>query len=195
MTGSHDIFKKRARVLSDQELERVLAAIAQGRYAERNRTAIMLSHLAGMRVGEIANLKLSDVLDAEDRIREHIVLRGAAGKHGEARLVPINSRLRQELEHYLATFKARYDRPLLMTQKRTQFSAKTLCTLFSQLYVIAGIDGASSHSGRRWFISRLALSGVPTTVIMMLAGHKHVSTTQRYIEVNDEMMRRAVEAL
>jgi integrase/recombinase XerD len=30
---------------------------------------------------------------------------------------------------------------------------------------------------------------------MMLAGHKHISTTQRYIEVNDEMMRRAVEAL
>jgi integrase/recombinase XerD len=95
MTGSHDIFKKRARVLSDQELERVLAAIAQGRYAERNRAAIMLSHLAGMRVGEIANLKLSDVLDVAGRVREHIVLRGVAGKHGEARIVPINSRLRQ----------------------------------------------------------------------------------------------------
>jgi integrase/recombinase XerD len=95
----------------------------------------------------------------------------------------------------VATFNARYDRPLLMTQKRTQFSAKTLCTLLSQLYAIAGIDGASSHSGPRWFISRLALSGVPTTVIMMLAGHKHIETTQRNIEVSDELMRRAVEAL
>jgi len=195
MTDSHDIFRKRARVLSDQDLERVLAAIARGRYADRNRAAIMLSHLAGMRVGEIANLKLADVLDTEGRVREHIVLRGAAGKHGEARVVPINSRLRQELERYVATIWARYDRPLLMTQKRTHFSAKTLCTLLSQLYSIAGIDGASSHSGPRWFISRLALSGVPTTVIMMLAGHKHISTTQRYIEVNSEMMRRAVEAL
>ena len=195
MTDSQDIFRKRARVLSDQELDRVLAAIAQGRYADRNRAAIMLSHLAGMRVGEIANLRLSDVLDDEGRIRPHIVLRGAAGRHGEARLVPVNSRLQQELERYVATFKARYDRPLLMTQKRTQFSAKTLCTLLSQLYAMAGIDGASSHSGPRWFISRLALSGVPTAVIMMLAGHKHISTTQRYIEVNDELMRRAVEAL
>ena len=195
MTDSHDIFRKRARVLSDRDLERVLAAIAKGRYADRNRAAIMLSHLAGMRVGEIANLQLSDVLDADGRLREHIVLRGAPGKHGEARLVPINSRLRQELERYLATFKARYDRPLLMTQKRTQFSAKTLCTVLSQLYAEAGIDGASSHSGPRWFVSRLALSGVPTSIIMMLAGHKHISTTQRYIEVSDEMMRRAVEAL
>ena len=194
MIDSQDIFRKRARVLSDQDLECVLAAIAQRRYADRNRAAIMLSHLAGMRVGEIATLRLSDVLDSDGRIRPHIVLRGA-GKPSEARVVPVNSRLQQELERYVATFKARYDRPLLMTQKRTQFSAKTLCTLLSQLYAMAGIDGASSHSGRRWFISRLALSGVPTSVIMMLAGHKHISTTQRYIEVNDEMMRRAVEAL
>ncbi len=195
MTDSNDIFRKRARVLSDRDLECLLAAIAQGRYADRNRAAIMLSHLAGMRVGEIANLKLLDVIDTEGRLRDHIVLRGAPGKHGESRFVPINSRLRQELERYLATFKGRYDRPLLMTQKRTQFSAKTLCTLLSQLYAIAGIDGASSHSGPRWFISRLALSGVPTTVIMMLAGHKHIETTQRNIEVSDELMRRAVEAL
>jgi len=195
MTDSNDIFRKRARVLSDRDLECVLSAITQGRYADRNRAAIMLSHLAGMRVGEIANLKLSDVLDVAGRVREHIVLRGVAGKHGEARIVPINSRLRQELERYVATFNARYDRPLLMTQKRTQFSAKTLCTLLSQLYAIAGIDGASSHSGPRWFVSRLALSGVPTTVIMMLAGHKHIETTQRNIEVSDELMRRAVEAL
>jgi len=195
MTDSNDIFRKRARVLSDRDLECVLSAIAQSRYADRNRAAIMLSHLAGMRVGEIANLKLSDVLDVAGRVREHIVLRGVAGKHGEARIVPINSRLRQELERYVATFNARYDRPLLMTQKRTQFSAKTLCTLLSQLYAIAGIDGASSHSGPRWFVSRLALSGVPTTVIMMLAGHKHIETTQRNIEVSDELMRRAVEAL
>jgi len=152
MTDSQDIFRKRAHVLSDQDLDRVLAAIAQRRYADRNRAAIMLSHLAGMRVGEIANLGLSDVLDGDGLIRPHIVLRGTAGKQGEARLVPVNSRLRQELERYVATFKARYDRPLLMTQKRTQFSAKTLCTLLSQLYAMAGIDGASSHSGPRWFI-------------------------------------------
>jgi len=195
MTDSNDIFRKRARVLSDRDLECVLSAIAQSRYADRNRAAIMLSHLAGMRVGEIANLKLSDVLDVAGRVREHIVFRGVAGKHGEARIVPINSRLRQELERYVATFNARYDRPLLMTQKRTQFSAKTRCTLLSQLYAMAGIDGASSHSGPRWFVSRLALSGVPTTVIMMLAGHKHIETTQRNIEVSDELMRRAVEAL
>ena len=82
-----------------------------------------------------------------------------------------------------------------MTQKRTAFSANTLCQLFGEIYRRAGIDGASSHSGRRSFISTLAHNAVSPKVIMTLAGHKHLSTTQRYIEVNDEMLKAAVEVV
>ena len=64
-----------------------------------------------------------------------------------------------------------------------------------ELYHRAGIYGASSHSGRRSFITKLAHSGVSAKVIMELAGHKHLGTTQRYIELNDEMRRAAVELL
>nr|WP_246685266.1 site-specific integrase [Methylobacterium sp. WL103] len=49
--------------------------------------------------------------------------------------------------------------------------------------------GDSSHSGRRWFITRLAHAGISPKAIMMLAGHRHPSTTQRYIDVKDEMTR------
>lgn len=194
MNASGEGFTKHARVLSDLELDRVLTAISEGRHAERNRVAVLLSHLAGMRVAEIAGLRFADVVDQTRRVRDHILLR-AAGDHAEARLVPVSTRLRQELEHFVATMPGTYDRPFLVTQKRTHFSAKTLCTLLAQLYAKAGITGASSHSGRRWFISRLALSGVPTPVIMRLAGHKRIATTQRYIQVNDELMRSAVERL
>jgi len=86
-------------------------------------------------------------------------------------------------------------KPLLMTQKRTAFSANTLCQLVGQLYDDAGIDGGSSDSGRRWFITKPAHGGISPKVIMTLAGHKHMTTTQRYIDVNDEMMRAAVDAL
>ena len=66
---------------------------------------------------------------------------------------------------------------------------------FGELYRKAGVDGASSHSGRRSFITKLAHSGVSAKSIMTLAGHKHLSTTQRYIDVNDEMLRKAVEVV
>ena len=69
--------------------------------------------------------------------------------------------------------------PLFRTQKNGAFSANTLCQLFGELYRKAGIEGATSHSGRRGFIAKLAHSGISSKVIMELAGHKHLSTTQR----------------
>ncbi|MNW04007.1 site-specific tyrosine recombinase XerC [compost metagenome] len=61
------------------------------------------------------------------------------------------------------------------------------------MYKRAGIDGASSHSGRRTFITTLASKGVGVRVLASLAGHRSIATTQAYIDVNDDMKRRAVE--
>ena len=44
-------------------------------------------------------------------------------------------------------------------------------------------------------IAKLAHSGISSKVIMELAGHKHLSTTQRYIEVDDRMKQAAVEVV
>jgi integrase/recombinase XerD len=188
---------KQAKVLSDQELKRVLSVIAQQRHAARNRVALMLSFYAGMRVGEIAHLKVGDVIDGDGRIRDQITLLAHYTKTAEARTVFVSGKLHRELERYIMSGILTGERaePFLVTQKGTAFSANTLCQLFGQIYELAGIDGASSHSGRRWFITQMAHKGVSAKVIMTLAGHRHLSTTQRYIEVNDQMMRAAVEGL
>ena len=188
---------KQAKVLTDAEMKRLLAVIANGRHAERNRLAVMLSHLAGLRVGEIAALTLGDVVDREGKVRDQVRLNPAFTKGGVGRTIFVNKRLKREIGLYLAMLPALSApaSPLLPTQKRTAFSANTLCQLFGELHRRAGIDGASSHSGRRQFISRLSHAGISPKVIMELAGHKHLGTTQRYIEVNDEMKRAAVEVL
>jgi integrase/recombinase XerD len=64
---------------------------------------------------------------------------------------------------------------------------------FHYLYRNAGIAGASSHSGRKTFITSLAAQGISVFVLASLAGHRSISTTQRYVSVNDDMKRRAVE--
>jgi len=84
-------------------------------------------------------------------------------------------------------------KPLFITQKRSAFSANTLCQTLNGLYRYAGIDGATSHSGRRSFITALASKGIGVRVLASLAGHKSIATTQAYIDVNDEMKRAAVE--
>ncbi len=188
---------KQARVLTDSEFKRLLAVVAQGKHASRNRLAFMLSHFAGLRVGEIAKLKIADVIDGDGSVREQLRLGAEMTKGGHARVVFLNDRLRREVDKYrdecLGDRAA--NEPLLITQKQTAFSPNTLCQLMAQLYGNAGLDGATSHSGRRWFITRLAHSGVSPKVIMTLAGHKNLTTTQRYIEVRDEMMKAAVNLL
>lgn len=188
---------KQARVLTEAEFKRLLAVVAQSKHAGRNRLALMLSHLAGLRVGEIAALALCDVIDADGKVREQLRLRAEITKGGHARVVFLNERLRREIERYRTdwTEDRLPDSPLLLTQKRTAFSANTLCQLLGQLYRQAGLDGATSHSGRRWFITRLAHSGVSPKVIMTLAGHRNLTTTQRYIDVRDEMLKAAVDLL
>jgi integrase/recombinase XerD len=168
---------KQARVLTDAEFKRLLAVVAQSKYAGRNRLALMLSHLAGLRVGEIAALTLRDVIDADGKVHEQLRLRAEITKGGHARVVFLNEKLRREIERYRADWT--HDRlpatPLLLTQKRTAFSANTLCQLLGKLYRQAGLDGATSHSGRRCFITRLAHSGVSPKVdadlTIMLVDH------------------------
>jgi integrase/recombinase XerD len=188
---------KQARVLTDAEFKRLLAVVAQMKHAGRNRLALMLSHLAGLRVGEIAALTVWDVIDSESKVRQQLRLRAEITKGGQARVVFLNEKLRREVERYRTEWleDRDADAPLLLTQKRTAFSPNTLCQLLGQLYRQAGLDGATSHSGRRWFITRLAHSGVSPKVIMTLVGHRNLTTTQRYIEVRDEMMKAAVDLL
>lgn len=188
---------KQARVLTDVEFKRLMAVVAQGRHAARNRLAFMLSYQAGLRVGEIAALRVRDVVDHDRSVRDQLRLSAAITKGGHARTVFLNERLQREIERFLgsSTVTPSPGSPLLVTQKNTAFSANTLCQLMGQVYRAAGLDGGTSHSGRRWFITRLAHAGVSAKVIMQLAGHRSLGTTQRYIDVRDDMMRAAVDRL
>jgi integrase/recombinase XerD len=86
-------------------------------------------------------------------------------------------------------------RALFTSQKGGHFSANTMCQLFLDIYKACGLKDASSHSGRRTYITRLANKGVGVRLLAELAGHSHISTTQRYIDVNAEQLSAAVELL
>ena len=188
---------KQARVLSHQELKRVLTVAAAGKHGQRNCLALLLSYFTGLRVGEIASLRWSDLLDDDHTVKAAFYLEATNTKSGEARAVHLNQILRREIATYLVSCNTTLvlASPVICSQKGHAFSANSLCQLFGRLYAAAGITDASSHSGRRWFITQLAHKGVSSKVIMELAGHKNLGTTQRYIEVNEEMKKQAVSLL
>ena len=85
--------------------------------------------------------------------------------------------------------------PLLFSGKGGGFSAQTVVNLLGRFYKKAGLKGASSHSGRRQFLTELGDKGINARVVQVLARHKHLSTTQRYIDYNESKLRRAVELM
>lgn len=188
---------KQAKTLTASEFKRVLAVIRAGRHARRNEVAFLLSYYAGLRVKEIASLAYSDILDASGAVKRTVTLTAEQTKGCRSRTIVLSDRLAKALCEYVALSKNKNYQglPLIRSQKGTSFGANSLCQLFLRIYAAAGIDGASSHSGRRTFITNLAHKGVSAKVLMTLAGHQHMSTTQRYIDVNDNMLREAVELL
>jgi integrase/recombinase XerD len=187
---------KQAKTLTAQEIRRVLDFIATRKHAVRNRAMFLTTTYAGLRVGETAALRYMDILDVDDQVRNEIRLDATQTKGNEARVVFINEKLRKELAQYIKAvpYQNLADK-LFYTQKNEGFTANTLTQFFYHLYRGVGIEGASSHSGRRTFITNLASKGVGVRVLMSLAGHKNISTTQRYIDVNDDMLRTAVELI
>jgi integrase/recombinase XerD len=149
-----------------------------------------------MRVGEVSALTISDVRNDLGEIKDEIYLAAERAKYRRARTDYINQCMREELAKYVNSRQLIWDdQPLFSTQQsiRKAFSRNTLAQHFYYLYRRAGVTGASSHSGSRTFITTLANKGVSVRLLASLAGHRSIATTQQYIDVNDDLKRRAVE--
>ena len=187
---------KQARTLTDKQIKIVYAHCSTRRHAARDRAIVAVSFMAGLRAKEIAALTIDNVRGEDGKIREEFILSKEQTKGRKPRRVFLSQKLRHELEIYFREIKLRNGcYTLFQSQKGKAFSANTICQLFLNIYSQCGIEGASSHSGRRSMISRLAAKGIGVRVLAEIAGHSSIAITQRYVDVNDEQMRAAVELI
>ncbi len=93
-----------AKTLTPPELRRVLDYVATRKHAARNRAMRLMTHYSGMRVGEVAALRIDDVLDADGKVRNEIRLDAEQTKGNYARVVFVNEKLQKELTKYLSLY-------------------------------------------------------------------------------------------
>lgn len=188
---------KQARILSKAEFNRVLAVISTHKHAERNRAMFMLSFYGGMRACEVCSLRIQDVCNEDYTVKNQIVLEAHMTKGNERSRVIVSTTLQKALQRYVDSFNKSKPQflPFIRSQKGGFFSPNSLVQVFLKFYAKAGVSGASSHSGRRQFITDLAEKQVNMRVIQALARHKNMSTTSRYIDVNDVKLQKAVELM
>ena len=184
-----------AKTLTAAELKQVLGHIAaSNRHAARNRAMLLLTHWAGLRVGEVAALKISDVLNTDGTVKEEVRLAAQQTKGSNARTVYLGSKVRKELARYAAAIRVTDpSKPLFYTQKRSGFTANTLAQHFFHLYKAAGLEGASSHSGRRTYLTGLADKGISIHILKSLAGHRNIATTAAYLYSSPTQLKAAAD--
>ena len=190
---------KQAKILSDRQIKMVLIYLSGTRRPVRNRVIFLLSIKSGLRAKEIASLRWSMVLTASGEVCDEIALESVASKGDSGRRIPMNRQLRAALVELRDHDCEGHQEYVVKSERSPKMSAQSVVNLFQRWYQDVGLVGCSSHSGRRTFITNLSRNitqvGGSLRDVQMLAGHKNLQTTQRYIEHDAESQRKVVDLI
>jgi integrase/recombinase XerD len=178
-------------------LRRMLGAVAGRETTKRDRVIILLSAKAGLRACEIARLDWSMVLDARGRVADCLAVSDAIAKKRGGRRIPMHP----SLGHALVALKRGSVTmgPVVRSVRGGGMRPKSIVNWFIALFAGLELEGCSSHSGRRSFITAAARNahktGCSLRDVQLLAGHKSIQMTQGYIDGDTRGQRRLVALL
>jgi len=160
-------------ILSREEVWRLLRACTH----PWHRLLLATTYAGGLRVSEVVALKVAD-LDA-DRLTIHI----SQGKGGKDRYVPLSQRLLQDWRAYW-----RIRPPHVWLFANRQGTRPIDITVAQKLYTMAKLRAGITKQGgihalRHAFATHLLEAGRNLPTVQELLGHRHLSTTARYLHV------------
>jgi integrase len=188
---------KQAKVVTPQMLRRMLRKTSKSPLHARNRAMIILSVKAGLRACEIARLDWAIVLDASGKVADTLAIHDAIAKKRGGRRIPMHPELRRALQSLLRT--SERSGPVIRSARGGHLRATSVVNWFAAKFRELGFEGCSSHSGRRTFITgparNIHRSGCSLRDVQLLAGHRSIETTERYIDGDTRGQRRLVGLL
>jgi integrase len=188
---------RQAKILTDQQIESLLVYAAATRNPHRNRLIVLLSMKAGLRAGEIANLTWDMVVGPTGDVVSALELHDHAAKNRKGRRIPLHPDLRAAL--IACRSAARATVGPVTSQRGPKMIAVSIVNWSAQAFRAVGLEGCSSHSGRRTFITRAARvvhqAGASLRDVQLLAGHRSIEMTQRYIDGDTDAQRKLVSLI
>lgn len=188
--------KQPAKVLRQAELVRLLGAIPNTRQPDRNRVIVLLSFHAGLRACEISGLTWGMILGPTGRLTGALSLSSGITKGGRPRCIPISEDLLSALRRLHRLQGRPQDGPVIQSERGGAMTPRSVVNWFRDTYDRLGMTGCSSHSGRRTFITKAArlLPKINGSLrdVQELAGHRALSTTERYIQGDRAIQRKLV---
>jgi integrase len=188
---------KQAKTLSTDHIDDLLFFAERSRHPLRNRLIVLLSVKAGLRAAEIAKLTWDMVLGPSSEVGITIELQDKIAKKRGGRSIPLHAELREAL--IAARKLCGGQGPIIRSERGGAMTPMSIVVWFNRAYGALGLEGCSSHSGRRTFITRAARvvhkAGGSLRDVQLLAGHRSIQTTQRYIDGDSDAQRRLVSLI
>ena len=188
-----------AKVLGAGDVRRLISHARRTRHAPRNLVVVLLSFKAGLRAGEIAGLDWGMVVQPDGKVGHHIHVSCHIAKYQSGRSIPLNPELRCAIAALQRIQGHPIHGAMIRSERGGHMTAKGVVNWFLKAYAELGMNGCSSHSGRRTFITKsarmLAKTGGSLRDIQELAGHRALTTTERYIQGDRDIQRKIVRLI
>lgn len=192
---------KQAKILSQREIGQVLHHIKSGRYPLRDKVMFLLSIKSGLRAMEISFLTWSMITDASGGVGEVLQLPDKSSKGESGRTIPLNQQLKQALSDLYHSYPQNpaQEQYVVFSERGTKMIPCNVSHWFKKVFKALRLEGCSSHSGRRTFVTNAAKliiqAGGSLRDVQQLAGHTSLQMTQSYIEGDNEAKRKVIELI
>ncbi len=177
-------------ILSVEEIDQIIQAVnPESKSCLRDKALISLMYATGLRVSEVVNLKLTNILWDEQIVR-------IIGKGGKERVVPIGMRSFQLLKKYVDLDRPRLARKgdsqsyLFLNNRGRPTTRMTIWNILNKHLKMAGIDkNISPHTLRHSFATHLVEGGADLRAVQEMLGHADISTTQIYTHLDSTYLK------
>lgn len=188
------IGRKLPDVLSVEEINELISAIDLSKpEGERNKAILETMYSCGLRVSELINLKLSNLVFNEGFI--HVV-----GKGSKERIVPIGSIAIKHINIYIQSVRNHQQNItkssediVFLNRRGAKLTRVMIFTIIKQLCKKAGINKSiSPHTLRHSFATHLVEGGADLRAVQEMLGHESITTTEIYTHLDRDYLRQAI---
>lgn len=180
---SHPKFEtKPPRILTKMEYRALRDAC---RHDARMSAVVETLLQTGVRIGELAVVKTEDVADS--------LLTVPPIEGHPTREIPLNKAVKQAIDRYIEIRPQTKEKTLFVTKTGKPLLIRNIRTAIDRYFRIAGIKAAKVNDLRHTWVAHHLMSGTSLVVVSKLAGHKRLSTTERYLDLIKDKMEEKVK--
>jgi len=180
-------WKKLPEFLSLKEVEKMLKATeGRSKTKMRDRAILELFYATGMRVSELANLKLSGINFNSGILK-------CTGKGDKERIIPLGQYARDVVQIYIRNIREKIktkSSELFLNKQGKKFTRQAFWGIIKKYTKAANISKSiTPHTMRHSFATHLLEGGADLRIVQELLGHADISTTQIYTHVSKDRLK------